>query len=160
MIRRPPRSTQSRSSAASDVYKRQEDDRVSGPGVDVNKLRQQVGIVFQAFNLFPHMTVLRNVAIGPVRVHRSSWNEAKEIAMDQLDRLGLTDKAGAYPEQLSGGQKQRVAIARALAMKPRLIRSSAEYPEASEGSEKESACRSPPSGLAIVTSYPASTNSQ
>jgi polar amino acid transport system ATP-binding protein len=87
----------------------------------LRKWRAEIGMVFQTFNLFPHMTVLRNIALAPVRVLGKSWAEGREIAMDQLGRLGLADKAGAYPEQLSGGQKQRVAIARALAMKPRLM---------------------------------------
>jgi ABC-type polar amino acid transport system ATPase subunit len=88
---------------------------------DMQRWRAEIGMVFQTFNLFPHMTVLRNIALGPVRVRGKSWQEARDTAMEQLSRLGLADKANAYPEQLSGGQKQRVAIARALAMKPSLM---------------------------------------
>jgi polar amino acid transport system ATP-binding protein len=88
---------------------------------DLHQLRAQIGMVFQHFNLFPHMTVLRNVTIGPVRVHRLSQSKAEKLAMVELERVGLGEKARAYPSQLSGGQKQRVAIARALAMKPKIM---------------------------------------
>jgi polar amino acid transport system ATP-binding protein len=96
-------------------------DVVSGRGVDVNALRQDVGIVFQSFNLFPHMTVLRNVTLAPVKVLKLSKSYAEERAMTLLTRIGLQDKAREYPDRLSGGQQQRVAIARALAMGPRLM---------------------------------------
>jgi polar amino acid transport system ATP-binding protein len=96
-------------------------DVVSGRGVDVNALRQDVGIVFQSFNLFPHMTVLRNVTLAPVKVLKLSKSYAEERAMTLLTRIGLEDKAKEYPDRLSGGQQQRVAIARALAMGPRLM---------------------------------------
>ena len=98
---------------------RLEGDRVSGPGVDVNRLRQKVGIVFQSFNLFPHMTVLENVTLAPTKVLRLSKAEADERAMGLLKRIGMDVKAGEYPDRLSGGQQQRVAIVRALAMEPR-----------------------------------------
>jgi polar amino acid transport system ATP-binding protein len=97
------------------------DDRVSGPGVDVNRLRQQVGIVFQSFNLFPHMTVLENVTLAPTKVLDQPRAEAEEKAMALLKRIGMDVKALEYPDRLSGGQQQRVAIVRALAMEPRLL---------------------------------------
>jgi ABC-type polar amino acid transport system ATPase subunit len=81
----------------------------------------EVGMVFQSFNLFPHMTVLRNVALGPVRVRNLSWTEAEERAKRLLARVGLADQAMKYPAQLSGGQQQRVGIARALAMEPKVL---------------------------------------
>ena len=89
--------------------------------VDVNALRQKVGIVFQAFNLFPHMTVLQNVTLGPRKVKGQSGDETTERALTLLDRIGLRAKAHQYPDRLSGGQQQRVAIARALAMDPKLM---------------------------------------
>jgi polar amino acid transport system ATP-binding protein len=97
------------------------DDRVSGPGVDVNRLRQQVGIVFQSFNLFPHMTVLENVTLAPTKVLGQAKAEAEAKAMTLLKRIGMDHKAGDYPDRLSGGQQQRVAIVRALAMEPKLM---------------------------------------
>lgn len=97
------------------------DDRVSGPGVDVNKLRQNVGIVFQSFNLFPHMSVLENVTLAPLKVLKVSRDEAEEKAMALLKRIGLEAKAKEYPDRLSGGQQQRVAIVRALAMEPKVM---------------------------------------
>jgi glutamine transport system ATP-binding protein len=88
---------------------------------NINKVREEVGMVFQRFNLFPHMTVLQNIALAPVKVRKLSQSAAESIAQDLLTKVGLADKARAYPEQLSGGQQQRVAIARALAMKPKVM---------------------------------------
>jgi polar amino acid transport system ATP-binding protein len=96
-------------------------DRVSGPGVDVNQLRQLVGIVFQSFNLFPHMSVLENVTLAPTKVLGVLQAEAEAKAMVLLKRIGLEAKAREYPDRLSGGQQQRVAIVRALAMEPQLM---------------------------------------
>ncbi len=96
-------------------------DRVSGPGIDVDALRCDVGIVFQAFNLFPHMTVLDNVTLAPRKVLGAGRRESEARAMALLTRIGLQDKATEYPDRLSGGQQQRVAIVRALAMGPRLM---------------------------------------
>jgi polar amino acid transport system ATP-binding protein len=91
---------------------------VHAHNVDVNALRSGIGFVFQQFNLFPHLTVIENCTLAPVRLKRMSLQEAKAFAMSLLERVGLPHKASAYPGQLSGGQQQRVAIARALAMKP------------------------------------------
>ena len=96
-------------------------DRVSGPGVNVNRLRQQVGIVFQSFNLFPHMSVLDNVILAPTKVLGVRKDEAEAKAMVLLKRIGLEVKARDFPDRLSGGQQQRVAIVRALAMEPKLM---------------------------------------
>jgi len=95
--------------------------RVIQDDIKLNRLRRDVGIVFQAFNLFPHMTVLHNVTLAPRKVLKLSTEEAEQRAHELLDRIGLTDKADAYPDSLSGGQQQRVAIARALAMQPKLM---------------------------------------
>jgi polar amino acid transport system ATP-binding protein len=94
---------------------------VTGPGVDVDTLRRDVGIVFQSFNLFPHMTVLQNVTLAPLRVLHQERSAAEENAMQLLKRIGLENKANEYPDRLSGGQQQRVAIVRALAMGPMVM---------------------------------------
>lgn len=98
-------------------------DKVSltQPGLDAAKLRSEVGMVFQSFNLYPHMTVMQNITLAPVKVKRWSQTEAKQTAVALLERVGIPDKADAYPANLSGGQQQRVAIARALAMKPKIM---------------------------------------
>ena len=96
-------------------------DRVSGRGIDVDALRREVGIVFQSFNLFPHMTVLENITLAPLKVLRLTKGLAEERAIALLKRIGLEDKARDYPDRLSGGQQQRVAIVRAMAMEPRLL---------------------------------------
>ena len=88
---------------------------------DINKAREEIGMVFQRFNLFPHMTVLKNITLAPMTVRNISQEEAEKTARELLERVGLGDKADAYPPQLSGGQQQRVAIARALAMKPKVM---------------------------------------
>ena len=97
------------------------DDRVSGPGVDLDRLRQDVGIVFQSYNLFPHMSVLENITLAPIRVRGLARAEAEERALALLKRIGLDAKANEYPDRLSGGQQQRVAIVRALAMDPMVL---------------------------------------
>ena len=96
-------------------------EEITAPGVDVNGVRQQIGIVFQAFNLFPHMTVLRNVTLAPRQVLGLSKEDAEAEATQLLARFGLADKAAEYPDRLSGGQQQRAAIVRALAMRPKLM---------------------------------------
>src|SRR5437867_12889922 len=96
-------------------------EAITDPGVDVNRIRRHIGIVFQAFNLFPHMTVIRNVTLAPMEALGVSRAEAEARALQLLERFGLADKRGEYPDRLSGGQQQRVAIVRALAMRPRLM---------------------------------------
>jgi polar amino acid transport system ATP-binding protein len=95
--------------------------KVNDPDTDLRKLRQQVGIVFQSYNLFPHLSVARNITLAPTVVKGMQEEKAREIALDVLRRVGLEDKIDAYPNQLSGGQQQRVAIARSLAMQPKLM---------------------------------------
>jgi polar amino acid transport system ATP-binding protein len=94
---------------------------ITGQGIDQNLVRRQIGIVFQSFNLFPHMTVLRNVTLAPMKVLRTPASEAVAQARTLLDRFGLADKRDDYPDRLSGGQQQRVAIVRALAMQPQIM---------------------------------------
>ena len=94
---------------------------VNAPNTDARKLREKVGIVFQSYNLFPHLSVERNITLGPMVVKRVGREHAHDIALDVLRRVGLEDKIDAYPDQLSGGQQQRVAIARSLAMSPKAI---------------------------------------
>jgi polar amino acid transport system ATP-binding protein len=94
---------------------------LTAPGVDVNRVRRKIGIVFQSYNLFPHMSVLRNVTLGPRKALGLSRAEAEQRADELLARFGLSDKRDAYPDSLSGGQQQRVAIVRALALRPKLM---------------------------------------
>lgn len=98
-----------------------EGKNIVSPKVDINKIREKVGMVFQHFNLFPHKTVLENITIGPIKLKKTSQEEAEKIAISLLDKVGLAAKKDVYPNKLSGGQKQRVAIARALAMNPKII---------------------------------------
>ena len=97
-----------------------DDELITDPKCDVNKVRQKMGMVFQQFNLFPHLTILENITLAPVMLKKMTKDQAKEKAMELLRRVGL-EEAEAYPVQLSGGQKQRVAIARALAMNPEIM---------------------------------------
>jgi len=94
---------------------------ISGRGVNANQVRRDIGIVFQAFNLFPHMSVMKNVTLAPRKVLRTGRDEAEAQALELLDRFGLADKRDEYPDRLSGGQQQRVAIVRALATRPQLM---------------------------------------
>lgn len=97
------------------------DGMIAGDVKSINKMRMEVGMVFQRFNLFPHMTVLRNITLAPMKIRRESKSEAETFALQLLEKVGLVDKKDAYPETLSVGQQQRVAIARALAMKPKFM---------------------------------------
>lgn len=94
---------------------------ICAPGVNLNHIRQNMGMVFQHFNLFPHKTALENISLAPLRVKKTASQEARRLALAQLEKVGLKDKADAYPRHLSGGQQQRVAIARALAMQPKVM---------------------------------------
>ncbi len=94
---------------------------ISEPGLDPDPIRRRIGMVFQSYNLFPHMSVLRNITLAPTKVLRRPNEQARASALELLERFGLADKADAYPDQLSGGQQQRVAIVRALAMQPEIM---------------------------------------
>ncbi len=94
---------------------------ITDPKVDINEVRQKVGMVFQHFNLFPHMTVLDNITLAPMKIKKMNKEEAEKLAYSLLEKVGLREKANEYPSKLSGGQKQRIAIARALAMKPEVM---------------------------------------
>ena len=98
-----------------------DDVDINDPKNDINKIRQNLGMVFQQFNLFPHKTVLHNLTMAPIKLRGMAKRDAENLAMDLLKRVGIGDKANVYPAMLSGGQQQRVAIARALAMKPELM---------------------------------------
>ena len=98
-----------------------DDVDITASNADRDKIRQQIGMVFQSFNLFPHRTVLENITMAPIHVQKVPRRQAREEAQELLDRIGLPDRAKEYPDRLSGGQQQRVAIARALALKPKLI---------------------------------------
>ena len=98
-----------------------EDKEITAPGVDINLVRQQMGMVFQHFNLFPHLSILDNITLAPVQLKKMAKAEAEEEAMRLLKIVNLEEKAKAYPNQLSGGQKQRIAIVRSLAMKPKMM---------------------------------------
>ncbi|MGE7664529.1 amino acid ABC transporter ATP-binding protein [Ureibacillus composti] len=98
-----------------------ENIKVNDPKTDINEIRTEVGMVFQQFNLFPHMSVLDNITMAPIQVRKMQKGKAESLAFELLDKVGLREKAHNYPEQLSGGQQQRVAIARALAMKPKVM---------------------------------------
>jgi len=98
-----------------------EGNDITDKHANINLYRQKIGMVFQHFNLFPHMTILKNMTIGPMKLLKMSEKDAKEMAMGYLKRVGLEEKANAYPSQLSGGQKQRIAIVRALCMKPDVL---------------------------------------
>jgi len=94
---------------------------LSDPKININKLRAEIGFVFQQFNLYPHLSVIKNITLAPIKIRKMTKHDAEEMAMKLLERVGLAEKRDAYPSQLSGGQQQRVAIARALAMKPRIM---------------------------------------
>ncbi|WP_288750011.1 amino acid ABC transporter ATP-binding protein, partial [uncultured Treponema sp.] len=98
-----------------------EGNDITSKNADINLVRRQMGMVFQHFNLFPHLTVLKNITLAPVKLKLLSQNQADEKAMELLERIGLADKADVYPSTLSGGQKQRIAIVRSLAMSPKVM---------------------------------------
>lgn len=98
-----------------------EGELLNGKKTDINRVRRKMGMVFQHFNLFPHLTILKNITLAPVKLKLQTQEKAEENALRLLDRIGLRDKAGEYPAMLSGGQKQRIAIVRALAMNPDLM---------------------------------------
>ena len=95
--------------------------KINDPKTNINDIRTEVGMVFQQFNLFPHMTVLDNITMAPMQIRKLNKADAEKLALDLLDKVGLRAKADSFPQQLSGGQQQRVAIARALAMKPKIM---------------------------------------
>ena len=98
-----------------------DNELITSPKTDVNKVRQKMGMVFQQFNLFPHLTIMENITLAPVKLKKMTKEEAGKKGQELLERVGLAEKANNYPAQLSGGQKQRVAIARALAMQPEIM---------------------------------------
>lgn len=98
-----------------------DDEMITSPKADVNRIRQKMGMVFQQFNLFPHLTIMENITLAPVKLKKMTKQEAIDKGKELLERVGLSEKADSYPSQLSGGQKQRVAIARALAMQPEIM---------------------------------------
>ncbi|MBR4935247.1 MAG: amino acid ABC transporter ATP-binding protein, partial [Anaerotignum sp.] len=98
-----------------------DNELITSPKTDVNKVRQKMGMVFQQFNLFPHLTIMENITLAPVKLKKMTKEEATKKGQELLERVGLAEKANNYPAQLSGGQKQRVAIARALAMQPEIM---------------------------------------
>lgn len=98
-----------------------EKKRINQPKVNMDLIRMKMGMVFQGFNLFPHLSVLENITIGPIEIQKRTVSQANKIGEDLLMSMGLIEKANVYPKSLSGGQKQRIAIARALAMQPRLL---------------------------------------
>ncbi len=98
-----------------------EDECINSKGTNVNKIREKMGMVFQQFNLFPHLTILDNITLAPIKVKKMDKAEAEKLAYELLEKVGLVDKALAYPAMLSGGQQQRIAIARALAMNPKIM---------------------------------------
>lgn len=98
-----------------------DDELITDPKVNVNKIREKMGMVFQQFNLFPHLTIMDNITLAPMKIKKISKEDAQKRAMELLERVGLVDKADNYPAQLSGGQQQRIAIARALAMDPEIM---------------------------------------
>ena len=98
-----------------------DENDITDPTLNINNLREKIGMVFQSFNLFPHLKVIDNITLAPINLKKASKEEAEKTALELLDKVGLKDKASVYPSSLSGGQKQRVAIARALAMKPEIM---------------------------------------